>query len=847
MAGYDGTIRINTSLDSKGFVKGVKGIQGAVGGLVKAFGPLLGIAALGGFIGLIKQSIDESTRYQGAMLGLQSIVEGTGKSFSDAKAFLNEYTKDGLVPMSDAATAYKNLAARGYDTGQIETSMNRLKDAAAFGRQGSLSLGEAVRSATEGLKNENSVLVDNAGVTKNVSVMWKEYAESIGKGVQSLTQADKIQAEVSGIMRETQHQVGNAALLTETYAGKVAALGKSFTELKQAIGDSITPILSRLIPAITAAVNWLRNLFTQVAGFMAALFGTTLSAAGPAIDSQEALAGSLEGTAAAAEAAGKAAKGALAPFDELNVLSQNEPSGGGGASGGGEVAPIPIPEPEAPDETVLDKFKGIAEKIREFFEPLKEAFSGLGEAFGRLGQAAKDALEPLFKNTGIGTFITLVRDGLIVVINALAWAVNWLAEQIEKNPEAFRVLATVVGALALAFVILSSPVTAVIALIVILLGIIGLLAQNWGTITETIKTLWIAFVTWLYDKVQAIKGFFSNLVEKAKEGWIEIVTKAKERIDRLKQDFNDGIEKIKGFFSGLKEKIIEAWTKIKEKAVEVWDGIKTKVDTVVGNIKQFFDDLKTKAETVWDKVKEFGETAWTKIKTAWDTALTWFETTIITPIKTAFSTAWDTISSKVTGVWDAVKLAWQGALTWFNNTIIDPITQAFGTAWETIKTSVTTAFDGVSTVVKSAINGVIGFINGMISGVVSGVNAIIDALNSINVTVPDWIPLIGGRSIGFYLNQITAPQIPLLASGAVIPPNAQFLAMLGDQRTGRNLEAPEDLIRQIVREETARAPGQEVTINFAGNMGSLIRALKPYIDKENKRTGTSLVAGRGRA
>lgn len=809
MAGYDGTIRINTSLDSKGFVKGVKGIQGAVGGLVKSFGPLLGIAAIGGFIGLIKQSIDESTRYQGALLGLQSIVEGTGKSFSDAKAFLNEYTKDGLVPMSDAATAYKNLAARGYDTGQIETSMNRLKDAAAFGRQGSLSLGEAVRSATEGLKNENSVLVDNAGVTKNVSVMWKEYAASIGKGVQSLTQADKIQAEVSGIMRETQHQVGNAALLTETYAGKVAALGKSFTELKQAIGDSITPILSRLIPAITAAVNWLRNLFTQVAGFMAALFGTTLSAAGPAIDSQEALAGSLEGTAAAAEAAGKAAKGALAPFDELNVLSQNEPSGGGGASGGGEVAPIPIPEPEAPDETVLDKFKGIAEKIREFFEPLKEAFSGLGEAFGRLGQAAKDALEPLFKNTGIGTFITLVRDGLIVVINALAWAVNWLAEQIEKHPEAFRALAVVVGALALAFVILSSPVAAVTALVVILLGIIGLLAQNWGTITETIKTLWTTFVTWLYDKVQAIKGFFSDLVEKAKEGWIEI----------------------------------------KAKAIEVWDGIKTKVDTIVGDIKQFFDDLKTKAETVWDKVKEFGETAWTKIKTAWDTALTWFDTTVITPVKTAFETAWTTISDKVTGVWDSIKLAWQGALTWFNTNIITPIETAFSTAWTNIETSVGTAFTGVSNAVKSALNGVIGFLNGLLSGITSGINSLIGLINGLSFEPPAWAAKLLGLSgpIGFNLPPVTAPQIPLLASGAVIPPNAQFLAMLGDQKSGRNLEAPEDLIRQIVREETARVPGQEVTINFAGNMGSLIRVLKPYIDKENKRTGTSLVAGRGRA
>lgn len=56
--------------------------------------------------------------------------------------------------------------------------MNRFKDSAAFGRQSSLSLGEAVKSATEGIKNENSILVDNAGVTKNVSMMWEEYADA---------------------------------------------------------------------------------------------------------------------------------------------------------------------------------------------------------------------------------------------------------------------------------------------------------------------------------------------------------------------------------------------------------------------------------------------------------------------------------------------------------------------------------------------------------------------------------------------------------------------------------------------------------------------------------------------
>ena len=49
---------------------------------------------------------------------------------------------------------------------------------------------------------------------------------------------------------------------------------------------------------------------------------------------------------------------------------------------------------------------------------------------------------------------------------------------------------------------------------------------------------------------------------------------------------------------------------------------------------------------------------------------------------------------------------------------------------------------------------------------------------------------------------ITTPKIPKLAQGAVIPPRQEFMAVLGDQKYGKNLEAPEDLIRQIVREES---------------------------------------------
>jgi hypothetical protein len=87
---------------------------------------------------------------------------------------------------------------------------------------------------------------------------------------------------------------------------------------------------------------------------------------------------------------------------------------------------------------------------------------------------------------------------------------------------------------------------------------------------------------------------------------------------------------------------------------------------------------------------------------------------------------------------------------------------------------------------------------------------------------------------------LPAPAIPHLATGAVIPPNAQFAAILGDQRSGKNIEAPESLIRQIVSEEIGKIQA-DVTINFSGSLASLVRELKPYIDKENVRIGGNLV------
>lgn len=179
------------------------------------------------------------------------------------------------------------------------------------------------------------------------------------------------------------------------------------------------------------------------------------------------------------------------------------------------------------------------------------------------------------------------------------------------------------------------------------------------------------------------------------------------------------------------------------------------------------------------------------------------------------------IAGIFTGDWSR---AWQGIETIFESTgeflveIAEWILKSFGlsfgdiaqaakSAWDNIKTTTTSIWNGIKSTVKGAINGIIGSINGMIRGMVSGINSVIRSLNKLSFKIPDWVPSFGGKSFGFNLKTVTAPQIPYLAKGAVIPPNAPFMAVLGDQRHGTNIEAPLATIEEAVANVMSRMNG----------------------------------------
>lgn len=198
--------------------------------------------------GVLVSSTSAAKEYTAAINGLASVARYSGQDIQATLGRATALTRDGLLSTSEAALALKNLLSRGFSTDQAVQMIERFKDSAAFGRQASLEFGQAVVSATEGIKNENSILVDNAGVTKNVSQMWKEYAAQIGVGVGELTQAQKRQAEYNGILAETEGQLGNAAIASDGLVGAQARMNKATKDAATAFGQLLTP-------AVTGAAN----------------------------------------------------------------------------------------------------------------------------------------------------------------------------------------------------------------------------------------------------------------------------------------------------------------------------------------------------------------------------------------------------------------------------------------------------------------------------------------------------------------------------------------------------------------------------------------------------------------
>lgn len=170
---------------------------------------------------------------------------------------------------------------------------------------------------------------------------------------------------------------------------------------------------------------------------------------------------------------------------------------------------------------------------------------------------------------------------------------------------------------------------------------------------------------------------------------------------------------------------------------------------------------------------------------------------------------WTAIVDKVKDAWNAIKTFWnQHIAKWFTKE-----------HWAGLG--------------KNIINGLIGVIE-------KGLNYIINKMNILSWDVPDWVPGIGGKKFGFNFKQIS---IPRLAKGAVIPPNREFLAILGDQKQGTNIEAPAELIKEMVIEAMSELGTNQTTKeeHYYLNETELMTILYKLVQGGKRITGNSFV------
>ena len=250
------------------------------------------------------------------------------------------------------------------------------------------------------------------------------------------------------------------------------------------------------------------------------------------------------------------------------------------------------------------------------------------------------------------------------------------------------------------------------------------------------------------------------------------------------------------------------------------DGLSALAGHLVGDfiqgIKQWFDDVQTQAAVAGygDDVAQYLFDGFIDgLEALWNGIGQWIYDHIFTPFKNGICEAfgihspsteaksWGSYISQ--GLLDGLASKWENITGWLRD-----LKQNFVDAWDNIRAKTSEAFNsigqtisdiwnGITSTIKTAVNGIIGFINRMISAVVTGINAVINALNGLSFDLPD---IFGGGHVGFNISTLTAPQIPYLAQGAVIPANREFLAVLGDQNHGTNVEAPLDTIKQAVAE-----------------------------------------------
>lgn len=222
--------------------------------LESALSALGASAALYGMVRTVKSLTNEALELSRALQGMSEVAKAVGEDVDEVDKAARELAEKGFMTLAEAATALKTSLSMGLTLQESINLIYALADAAAYNREAHYEWGEAIVRAIQGIKMGNSELTDAAGITTNLSVMYERYARQIGKSVNDLTEAEKVQAAYNGMLQEAALYAGNAEKALQGYTGTQAAFNKTLAEARTTLGESFMPVLQQLMTSLTPVI-----------------------------------------------------------------------------------------------------------------------------------------------------------------------------------------------------------------------------------------------------------------------------------------------------------------------------------------------------------------------------------------------------------------------------------------------------------------------------------------------------------------------------------------------------------------------------------------------------------------
>ena len=799
-----------------------------------------------------------------AYKSMQYDIDELTNTIKYANSELDELQKAGKAFTFGANTeaAQKDIASLAKEEAKLADMNNRL-------RTSYQSLEQKVNDYKKGITKADKA-------TGKMNKTSRGAGMSLGKMLATSVLFSFVFQAIGALMNGVTEGMGNLAQYSNETNATLSMLMSSLTQLKNAFATAFSPILTVIAPALNYLINLLTAAATAVAQLIAALTGKNTFVKAAKV--QQDYAASLKETGGAAKEAGKDAEKMLAPFDQLIQIEKpgGDEGNSGGGGGGSELSPGEMFETVPVDNSLTEAIDIIKKKLKELKKIFKKGFfdgagdlkvlNSINESISNIGENLRSIftspevsegfqqmVESLTYDLGriTGSFASI---GLTIADNLLGGASLFLRQnksRIQGDLVSLFDITSSIGTIVANFTTAAAQIFSVFrgenakqltADIInifyssftgtlelagkfgrdVLNAIVTPISEN----SETLKTAVDNTLAPIQEMVHTISNTFTLAFEEMNRVY-------DEHVKPLFVSFTEGVTEIVGSLTeGYNMYIAPVLDRLSLKFTNVWQGT---IDPLLENFVGAFGDLADLVKTVWENI--------------FQPVINWIAQNVLPVVAPVIEAMANTFFTQFTWIGEILNTfleVLRGVITF----LTDVFSGDWNKAWQTIQNLFKTIWDAMPGFVKGPINSILGFVETMVRAVESGVNSVIDALNEINVEVPDWVPGIGGESFGFDLDHVSLPHIPQLASGTVIPPRAgEFAAILGDNNREAEVVSPVSAIKQALLEAMQEAGGtgsQTITLRFDGSMSALARVLKPELDREAARRGTKLVTVGGR-